>query len=313
MLPGLVDAHCHLSVAKGDDGWPTALDAAGTRANLAKAHAAGVTGIRDTGSPGSLALELIGTLDGVGLQACGRFLAPQDRYFPALHVPVPAEDLLDAALAEVRAGAQWVKLVADFTTFRPGSTPPEPTATYPLAAVERLVEAVHTAGARVAAHTTTRLVTDLIRAGVDSIEHGPALDESDLDDLAAGYGAWTPTLCAMIGEPQSDDPERQRRQAEIRDRLAYLLPTAIARGVTVMTGTDVVGTVPREVALLTDVGLTPTQALAAATTAARRFLGLPDLDDGEPADLVTYDGDPRDDPAILTRPVAVVRQGTRLR
>src|SRR5205823_3569572 len=129
---------------------------------------------------------------------------------------------------------------------------------------------------------------------------------------AAGHGAWTPTLCAALGEPQSD-PERLRWQRELRDRLSFLLPAAIARGVTVMTGTDVVGTVPREVALLTELGLRPTQALAAATTGARRFLGFPDLQDGEPADLVTYDHDPRDDAAILARPVAVVRQGIRLR
>jgi imidazolonepropionase-like amidohydrolase len=181
-----------------------------------------------------------------------------------------------------------------------------------LATVERLVEIVHAAGARVAAHSTTRHVTELIRAGVDSVEHGPAMDESDLGNLAAGHGAWTPTLCAAVGEPQSD-LERQRRQHEMRDRLTYLLPAAIARGVTVMTGTDVVGTVPREVALLTELGLTPTQALAAATTAARRFLGFPDLHEGEPADLVTYDHDPRNDPAILNQPVAVMRQGIRLR
>jgi hypothetical protein len=90
VLPGLVDAHCHLSVADDEDGWPISLDAMATRANLAKAHAAGVTGIRDTGSPGSITLELVGTSDGVGLQACGRFLAPRDRYSPGLHLPVSA-------------------------------------------------------------------------------------------------------------------------------------------------------------------------------------------------------------------------------
>jgi imidazolonepropionase-like amidohydrolase len=80
-----------------------------------------------------------------------------------------------------------------------------------------------------------------------------------------------------------------------------------------MTGTDVAGTIPQEVALLARLGLAPAAALAAATTRARRFLGRTDLVDGEPADLVSYDDDPRDDPAVLSRPVAVVVRGVRIR
>jgi len=67
-----------------------------------------------------------------------------------------------------------------------------------------------------------------------------------------------------------------------------------------MTGTDVVGTVAREVALLAE--LAPTAALAAASTAARRYLGLAGLTEGRPADLVTYHDDPRDDPTLLAQP-----------
>lgn len=80
-----------------------------------------------------------------------------------------------------------------------------------------------------------------------------------------------------------------------------------------MTGTDVVGTVAREVALLTAFGLTPTTALAAASTAARRFLGLAGPTDGKPVDLVSYHADPRDDPDVLTRPAAVIAHGIRIR
>ena len=81
VLPGLVDAHCHLSVGRGVDGGPAALNVQDARANLAAAGAAGVTVIRDTGSPGSVTLELLGSGDGVRLLACGRFLAPQNQYF----------------------------------------------------------------------------------------------------------------------------------------------------------------------------------------------------------------------------------------
>jgi imidazolonepropionase-like amidohydrolase len=308
VLPGLVDAHCHLSVAAGPDGWPVPLDLVAARDNLARARAGGVTAIRDTGSPRSVSLELLaGDPD---LLACGRFLAPQDRYFAALHEPVPPERLVEAALAEVAAGARWVKLVADFPLMRPGEPPRDPAPSYDLAAVRGLVDAVHAAGARVAAHTTTRYVSDLIAAGIDSVEHGTSVAEADVAALAERGAAWTPTLCAALGTGRGqDDPQR----AEIRDRLRYLLPLAAERGVVIMTGTDVAGTVAREVALLAELGLPPAAALAAASTRARQFLGCTALAEGEHADLVTYDDDPREDPEVLARPVAVVARGVRLR
>jgi imidazolonepropionase-like amidohydrolase len=312
ILPGLVDAHCHLSVGRADGGEPFALDSDVTRANLRKAHAAGVTVIRDTGSPGSVTLELLGSAEGAGLQACGRFLAPAGRYFPALHEPVPPQQLVAAALEEVRAGATWIKLIADFPVLSPGEPPSDPSPTYPLADIQRVVEAVHDAGARVAAHSTTRYVKELIGAGIDSVEHGTALDEHDIASLAARGGAWTPTLCAVVGTRPGDAPSKQR--LDLKERLRYLLPQADDHGLTIMTGTDVAGSIPQEVGLLAELGLAPRAALAAASTAARRFLGFGGLPrPGEPADLVTYESDPRDDPAVLGQPAAVFVRGTRIR
>ena len=82
ILPGLVDAHCHLSVGQTGSGAPVALEPEAVRANLRNAHRAGITAIRDTGSPGSLTLRVLATGAGTGLQACGRFLAPEGRYYP---------------------------------------------------------------------------------------------------------------------------------------------------------------------------------------------------------------------------------------
>jgi imidazolonepropionase-like amidohydrolase len=312
-LVGLVDAHCHLSVGQDERGEPVGLGVPAAAANLAAARAAGVTAVRDTGSPGTVTLQLVA--DDSGLLVCGRFLAPQGQYYPSLYEPTPAEDLVAAALAEVAAGAGWVKLVGDFQIMQGAYRPPtDPVPTYPIADVRRLVEAVHAAGARVAAHSTTVHVKALIDAGIDSVEHGTGLDEDDLANLAARGGAWTPTLCAFTAAaPTAEDPERQEHYLRARQRLGQLLPTATNLGVTIMTGSDIVGTVAREVALLAEFGLTPTAALAAASTAARRYLGLAGLAEGQPADLVTYHNDPRDDPNVLTRPVAVVARGVRIR
>jgi imidazolonepropionase-like amidohydrolase len=313
IVPGLVDAHCHLSVGLADGGEPVALDSDAMRANLRHAHAAGVTVIRDTGSPGSATLQLLRSAEGAGLQACGRFLAPAGRYYPALHEPVPREQLVTAALEEVRAGATWIKLIADFPVLSPGKPPSDPSPTYPLADIQRLVEVVHDAGARVAAHSTTPYVKELIDAGIDSVEHGTALDEDDVASLAARGGAWTPTLCAVVGARPGEAPSQRQQRLDRTERLRYLLPRADDQGLTIMSGTDVAGSIPQEVALLAELGLPPHAALAAASTAARRFLGFGGLQQGESADLVTYDNDPRDDPAVLDQPAAIFVRGARIK
>jgi imidazolonepropionase-like amidohydrolase len=81
--------------------------------------------------------------------------------------------------------------------------------------------------------------------------------------------------------------------------------------VPVLTGGDAVGTIPREVALLVECGLDPTDALRAATVNALAFLGT-DVADAPPS-VVTYEDDPRHDPEILTRPVAIVIGDVRVR
>jgi imidazolonepropionase-like amidohydrolase len=78
-----------------------------------------------------------------------------------------------------------------------------------------------------------------------------------------------------------------------------------------LTGRDVVGSIPREIALLVDCGLDPADALRAATSTAMTFLGAEAR--AAPAAVVTFAADPRSDPAALTRPAAVVIGGVRVR
>ena len=172
--------------------------------------------------------------------------------------------------------------------------------TYDLDVVRELVTATHDAGGRVAAHVTTDLVADLVPLGIDSIEHGTALDEQTVVDMARRGTAWTPTLCATLSIAEGAPEERRRLVAERRERFRELLPMAVRLGVPVLTGSDVVGSVPREIALLVECGLDPVDALRASTETAMRFLGA-DAADAPPA-VVTFDEDPREDPAVLARP-----------
>ena len=66
---------------------------------------------------------------------------------------------------------------------------------------------------RVAAHVTTDAVTRLVRAGVDSVEHGTALEESTLRLMARAGTAWTPTLCAVLAVPGTASEAARRRVA----------------------------------------------------------------------------------------------------
>jgi hypothetical protein len=269
-----------------------------------------VTVIRDVGGLGRVTLGFARdpAAGAPVVSAAGRFLAPEHRYFPRMHSPVAADDLVVAIQAEVAAGAAWVKIIGDAPQWGPDGPVPKTNAeTYDLDTLRQAVDAAHAAGARVAVHTN---LPDfgLIEIGADSIEHGTGLDRAAVDALGRRGGAWTPTLCAVLGGRNSDDPEIRRRTAEVHERLAELLPYAVTHGVRVLAGTDVVGTIADEIALLVEIGLTPAQAITAAGSHARDFLGVhPD------GDIVTYDADPLADPAVLARPAAVVVRGFRVR
>jgi imidazolonepropionase-like amidohydrolase len=204
-------------------------------------------------------------------------------------------------------------VIADFPPVTDGMPSGRPEPTYSGEAIKEMVAAVHAAGGRVAAHVTTDMVSELVRAGVDSIEHGNAIDEPALRLMAQTGAAWTPTLCAVLGLPDTASEAARRRVAEYRQQLPELLPLAQRLGVPILAGTDTAGTIAREVALLAEHGLEPAAALKAATTTGYRFLGEPFDQAGQPITLVTYQDDPRGDLAILSSPSAIIIDGVRVR
>ena len=305
VLSGLVDSHAHPAIGKDF----TAQQRAEVVDQLREWCAAGILFVRDVGSPGSVTLHL-GDDDRLPtVQAAGRFLAPPHHYFPTLYEPVDEDDLLGAALAEVEAGASWIKIIADFPDLDAG-TPPEPT--YTIDAIATVTAAAHQAGARVAAHSTIDNIAQLVAAGVDSIEHGVVMTDEALELMATRKVGWTPTITAADALLTDElTPEQRRRFADADARLREFLPRAVRLGIPVLAGSDVVGSIAGEVARLADFGLEPAEALAAASTTAHNFLNHPQHT-GSPANLVTYDADPRNDPAILNHPAAVIARGHRI-
>jgi imidazolonepropionase-like amidohydrolase len=313
-LPGLVDAHCHLTVATDEQG-PYLGDAVLASERLRALARSGVTVVRDVGGRREITLPL-GTDRSTGqpqILAAGRFFAPAHRYFPRMHAPVDPTDLLAEVEREMDDGAQWIKLIGDFPAVDgDGALVRDSTdVTYHPTLVREVVEAAHRRGARVAVHTNSTVVSALIAAGIDSVEHGGALTPDDITALGARGGAWTPTLEAAIGTVPPGAAARSGWRAARSQELSELLPWAVQQGVRVLAGSDVVGAVHREVALLVEHGLSAELALRAATGEARGYLGLGE--DGDVGDLVTYDRDPREDLAVLAAPAAVVIRGHRIR
>lgn len=141
------------------------------------------------------------------------------------------------------------------------------------------------------------------------------LDADWLPRMAAQGTALTPTLsvingslAVVAGQPDSPRKEWYMRGASVHGQLAV---QAVEAGVTLLAGTDSRphGRITDEVRALVTAGLRPHDAIAAASWAARSYLGLAGLEPGAPADAVVYESDPRDDLSQLAAPAAVILRG----
>jgi imidazolonepropionase-like amidohydrolase len=296
-IPGLIDAHVHLTM---DFGARTGLERGSdelVRANAEAQLSSGVMAVRDAGRipPGTL---LDATPPGLQVISCGAVLAPPGRFFPGrLHVDAPPAEVVRIALQQLDEGAAWVKVIADF----PGEDLNlfAPRVSYERDVLERLCRAVHAAAGRVAAHTSGEHVAEVVRAGVDSVEHGPCVDAALVRELAGRGTIWVPTLATVAGACDAviaagaPPAEAARR---ILERYHETIPLAVDLGVPVLAGTDESphGTIIRELEQLVRFGLAPGQAIDAATSTPRAALGI-----GDDGRRVVLAADPRRDLGVL--------------
>lgn len=317
-LSGLVDVHSHVS-------WPHDRSTPShapefMNANRANYAATGVTCLRDMGSAGDEVLSLVSSPGLPRILASGRLILRHEE-FP--FTPVDPENLREAFLERISRGARWIKVFTDWSSDYQGKENTgftgQDEVTYPLPILADAVAAAHAAGARVAAHCFTGPGTDVaIEAGCDSLEHGWAVQEAHLSEMVRKQIAWVPLLGIAAGMWKSaksfGEQERVTWVEECLDRLARLLPEAHRRGVAIFAGTDWFPevTVADEIRELHELGLPAEAALAAGSWAARKWLGLPGLEDGAPADLLWFRKDPRLDLAELDRPALILVGGKRV-
>jgi imidazolonepropionase-like amidohydrolase len=313
VLPGLVDAHCHVGIARG--GGPVG-DPAELREQALAERDAGVLALRDCGSPvDTRALD--DQPDLPRIVRAGRHLAAPRRYIPGLAIELDPADLVAEVRVQARRGDGWVKLVGDWIDRGVGDLAPE----WPADVLAAAIAAAHDEGARVTAHTFgTDALPALIGAGIDCIEHGTGLTEEMVGEMAARGTAVVPTLVMVRNFPDFARAGEGRFPAYASTmRRLYAGSGAVVRaayeaGVPVFAGTDAGGgndhgLVAAEIRALHAAGLPAEAALAAGSWAARTWLGLRGIEEGAPADLVVYATDPRADLDSLQRPHRTVLRG----
>ena len=310
-LPGLVDAHCHVGL--GPHG-PVDQDVAEKQALTDRD--AGTLLIRDAGSP-SDTRWVDDRADLPKIIRAGRHIARTRRYMRGYAWEIEPEDLTEYVAREARRGDGWVKLVGDWIDRDLGDLAPS----WPRDAVEAAIAEAHRLGARVTAHCfAENSLRDLVEAGIDCIEHATGLTD-DLIPLFAGRGvAIVPTLVNIATFPQlaaggeEKFPRWSAHMQRLYERRHDTVRGAYDAGIPVYVGTDAGGSlahglVAEEVTELVTAGIPPVEALSATTWAARKWLGRPGLEEGAPADLVVYDGDPRADVRVLAAPRRIVLNG----
>jgi imidazolonepropionase-like amidohydrolase len=341
LVPGLIDLHSHLLLHPynetpwDDQVLKEALELRTIRGVVAARATleAGFTTLRDLGTEGAgfadVALRdavAAGMIPGPRIFTSTRALVATGSYGPAGFDPrwempkgaqvVDGPDGVRRGVREqIAAGADWIKVYADYRR-RPGG-PSTPTFSQEEIAVA--VDEARSAGLPVAAHANTAEgIRRSVLAGVATIEHGGGVTDEILALMKERKVVLCPTLAASEAiaryagwKPGEPEPPRVRESREMFAR-------ALRSGVTLACGSDVGvfahGENAREIELMAAYGMSPREALRAATATAAAVLGrekdLGRIASGFLADLVGVRGDPLADVSVLRRPAVVFKDGT---
>lgn len=334
VTPGMVNAHVHLEMSGQPDpigivNHYTAIQRTlHAVENARKTLRAGVTTVRDVGANDAIAIEIrdaveAGRIPGPRLRAAGKVLCMTGGHgWPIGRAVDSPWDARKGVREQRLSGADCIKLIATGGVLTKGAVPG--VAQLTIEEMSAACEEAHRHDMRVAAHAIgTEGIKNALRSGVDSIEHGHMLDDEAIE-LFKERGAYlVPTLtaptCILEHAENGGQPDYVVRKArEINEHMLRNIRRAFEAGVKVAGGSDA-GTpfnfherYADEVVLMHKLlGMTPQQALHAATAVAAELIGLHRgiLAAGEPADLLLLETDIERDLATLTHPVAVIRGG----
>lgn len=312
IVPGLVDAHCHLGL--DDDG---AISDQATEEQAVADRDAGALLIRDCGSAADTAW-VHDREDLPRLIRAGRHIARTKRYIRNYAHEVEPAELATYVAQEAQRGDGWVKLVGDWISREDGDLRPS----FPPEAFAEAIRVAHENGAKVTAHCFGHeVLSGLIEAGIDCIEHGTGLHMDQIEAMAARDVALVPTVMQLDKFPgyaaagREKFPDYTSTMTDLYVRRRDTIVAAYDAGVALYAGSDGGGisrhgNLAGEVIAMVALGLPAEYALGAASWRARDWLGWnATLDEGAPADFVVYDANPLEDLSVLLRPACVVLRG----
>jgi imidazolonepropionase-like amidohydrolase len=345
-LPGLVDAHTH-TLLQGDitaEDYDAQLlkESTAYRAILATRNAKralnyGFTSIRDLETEGAGYADVDlkkainnGVIPGPRMTVVGRAMDvtgayPLQGYSWEIQVPhgVQLVDGPDEARKAVREqisfGSDWIKVYSDRSYFLRSDGVLDDIPTFTLDELRAIVDEAHRERHKVASHAMAlNGVHNSVEAGVDSIEHGVYISDADLKTMAQKGIYYIPTIFVAEYVAQGRANEGAKVWLDMIKVHADTFGRALKAGVKIVFGTDVGGfdwsiDPAVEFPLMVKYGMTPMQAIRAATSTAAELLGeqkdIGSVAPGKFADIVAVKGDPLKDIALLEKVDFVMKGG----
>ncbi len=348
-LPGLIDMHTHITELSEDEGdlkvffTRTAEQAQAIGAQNAGATlGAGFTTVRDVGTyvgwTDRILRESInsGQVAGPRMQIVGYYLTipggggdlvvpgVAEKDIPArvrLGVTRGPEEFRSRAQLAIDGGADLLKVIASGAVLAYGGVPGAPEMTRE--EIAAVVEVAHAAHKKVAAHAHgAQSIKDAILAGVDTVEHASYIDDEGIalaisHDVALSMDVYNGDYTDTEGRRQHWPEEFLRKNLESTEAQRQGFTRAHAAGATIVFGTDA-GVYPhglnaRQFPIMVQRGMTPMEAIKAATSAAAHYAGWEDrvgrLAPGFYGDLIAVRGDPLKDISILEKVQVVIKGG----
>jgi imidazolonepropionase-like amidohydrolase len=341
VLPGLIDAHTHIT-ATTNFGYSALAISIPREALYGARNArvtldAGFTTIRNVGASGFTDVALRDAINagdvpgprmlvsgpplGITGGHCDENLLPFEWHIQSEGVADGVEGVQRKVREVIKYGADLIKICATGGVLSHGDNPQA--SQYTLEEMKAIVTDAHRLGRKVAAHAHgAQGILWASEAGVDSIEHGSYIDDAAIAEMKKNGTYLVPTLYLMdwffenaekIGTPL----ELIAKGHEVMPAARRNVARAFAAGVKVGFGTDAAvyphGLNAHEFAVMVKLGLTPLQAIQAATINDADLLGWSDkvgtLEPGKWADIVAVDGDPLADVTTLERVKFVMKGG----